>query len=278
MNPTSVLAATDLFQRQLIATLPRLSASTPTTSPAAHVATAATAFIQHGLTCRAALVTHGIPLIRPNSTVILPAPSRAATVLLLAAAASGTRFRVLAVSASSTPAHARSHTQLSSLRAAGISTAMLHASSLARALRELTAPLRLRGSTGGRGAWDGGVLLLGGAAALLSGGDVLAGAGTSGAAALARERGVPVWIAAEGYKCARGARAAEVERGEAWMGWAEGEAEGERGGGVRALMEASTEMDELLDVTPAGCVTGVITEAGLRGPVAVAEEAVAVWF
>ena len=228
--------------------------------------------------------------------------------LLQDAAEAGVRFRVVFVasraSSSSTTIARGSKRKTpravsrSSLRENGIPIATIPPTALAHTLSSL---LHLPQTSQTSQLHPKSLMILAGADALLSNGGILAPLGTQQAAVVARAMGVPFYAVGERFRCVRwagftGSEGREGVRfdegGNEGVRFHEGGKEGARfdeGGKEGVRFDEGREEDsveeneegeegEKMDVTRPDLVTGIVTENGVVGPAAIAEEAIRIWF
>ncbi|KAB8760597.1 hypothetical protein FH972_026589 [Carpinus fangiana] len=302
-NPSIVAAGTDTFQRYLVTALSRLAQpsangrnrtateditlATDFKTTKIAIISAAEKYVKRAQQARERAWGIGKQFLQHGTTVVVSHPSDAVAGFLKSAAAAGVHFRALLVQPShrSFPAGSTAKTEggddstsytalAAALAAADIPYAFIEPAAMAHAITTLPRD-DIDRVPGARRS----TVVLSGAGALLSTGGVLAEVGTQQAACVAKALGKEFWVVAEGYKIVRwdSLEAADAGlRGVTFESDAQDSAAASKDtqtGNEQGLWEFG-----LMDVTPAGMITGVITESGPQTPSAIAEEAIRIWF
>lgn len=282
-NPIPVSAGTDLFQRYLITSFQ----NTPLPSQSGNdftqlrnqLITNSKVFVARAKSARNKIARNSLNLIRDESIIITYGSSRVVRAALSHAAEAGRWFRIVQIVPASPTAsselNGRIADQVSAWRKAGIEVATVPVSSLSYVLHSLPTS----------NASAGAVVMLG-ASAVLENGATVSEMGSYLVAQVAKAHSLPVYVATESYKFARqfpigyGAKdlknmgtEQEVLKFSSGSGNNAGEQRGNQG-----AKDDGHEKEQLVDITPPGLITGLVTENGIMTPNAVAEELIKLWY
>lgn len=282
-NPIPVSAGTDLFQRYLITSfqntpLPSQSGN-DFTQLRKQLITNSKVFVARAKSARHKIARHALPLIRDESVVITYGSSRVVQDLLVHAADAGRWFRVVQVVPSSSVASLATKgaagekiaAQVAGLRKAGIEVAVVTIASLSYALHSLPTS----GAAGGK-------MLILGTSAVLENGATVSEMGCYLVSQVAQVHEVPLYVATESYKFARqfpvGYGSKDLEK----MGTKQEvlKFSASTSAAVPEVKKDEKKIveEQLVDITPPGLISGLITENGMMTPNAVAEELIKLWF
>ncbi|TKX27668.1 translation initiation factor eIF-2B subunit alpha [Elsinoe australis] len=298
-NPIALSAGTDLFQRYIITTLQRPTASvsgrtgsevTSFDEVRSHLVRNGRLFVERAKEARERIAAFGRGFVRDGSVVLTNGGSRVVGALLRSAAegsrgfgsGGSVRFKVIYVVNSPAPGKGtegkavlapglvgddESRANISALRKLGVPVAVIPATAMAYCLGQVSACFV-------------------GAEGVVENGGIISRLGTYQMGMLAKQAGKPFYVVAESHKFVRlyplgqndlgieqnivDFRTDDVEAG------SKGDAAGGKQGDGPKLPQTS--LDEAVDFTPPHLISGIITEAGVLLPSAVSEELIKIWF
>lgn len=271
-NPIPLSAGTELLQRYIVTVFqqqPAQLSGNDFTQLRRQLITNSKLFVSRTKSARLKIAKHALPFIRDDSTLFAYGSSRVVDAILTHAARQNRYFQVIFISPTSPDPTEDSATQLLSL---DIPTATIPLPALSHTI----ASLSKRQSTN--------TLFLLGAEAVLENGAALSNLGSHLVASVAKSNSIPCYFAAESYKFTRQfptafgdvdlrAMGAKQEVLRFRHGVEEDKKELQMGGG-----EANGGGAALVDITPPGLISGLITENGVMTCEGVAEELIKLWF
>ncbi|KXS93591.1 hypothetical protein AC578_5007 [Pseudocercospora eumusae] len=260
-NSISLSAGTDIFQQYLITNLQRPAAGTARDFDTVrnHLVQNGKLFVERAKAARDTIAGFGRHFIHDGSVILTNGGSRVVGALLKSAAESRCSFKVIYVGSDTE--------YISALREREIPVACIPPTAIAFCIDQVTQCFV-------------------GAEGVVENGGIISRIGTYQMGILAQAAGKPFYVVCESHKFVRlyplGQRDLGIEQKVVDFRTSKGSEESEDEGVVADLEPrghgGEWRIEEAVDYTPPGLISGIITESGVLLPSAVSEELIKIWF